>query len=352
MSSTNDNDAAASDPLARVTSAHLLPLVRQALEQPSAEAVVDWEATRINKGSSGSGLYQLKGTAQAGECTAPWSLFLKILRVNDRLVVSESEWKCEALLYASGLVDEIPGGLRAVRCYGQEQIADNEIWLWLEDASETEDIPWPLERHALAAYHLGQFNGSQLAVQALPTEEFLSREFDRKYFIRDGHTIAPLLEALDQADMRRILTDDVLEAIHWLWGARETVISHMYDRLPQCFGHLDTARVNLFSGRRADGSTETIAIDWARSGIGPVGEELRSMLAINLIMRVVDIEQGAEYERAIFEAYIEGLADSGWRADPHLAHYGLAATSAVFALLRNAPNNLPKMLKSCALKMV
>ncbi|NKB70019.1 MAG: phosphotransferase [Candidatus Latescibacteria bacterium] len=328
----------AKDPLASVDRAKLLPLVRQALEEQTVEAVAHWQAQAIKPGGSGSGLYKLTGTAQTGAGTSPWSLVLKILLINDRKVVSQTEWKREALLYESGLLDTIPGGLRAVRCYSQESLADDEIWLWLEDVSEKGDGPWPPERHALAAYHLGQFNGSQLA-QSLPSEAFLSRQFDRKYFLRDGHTIDPLLEALDQPYIKRVFTDDVLAAIHWLWEAREQIISHMYDRLPQCFGHLDTNRANLFSGQRPDGTEETIAIDWARSGIGPIGEDLRPMLTVDLAMRSIDIDmaQAAEYDRTVFAAYTEGMAASGWQGDPQLARYGFAATAAVFSLLRGAP---------------
>ena len=77
-------------------------------------------------------------------------------------------WKREGLLYGSGLLDALPAGLRAPRCYGCDEPAEGIVWLWLEHIREDGDRVWPPARWALAARHLGQFNGAYLAGRPLP----------------------------------------------------------------------------------------------------------------------------------------------------------------------------------------
>ena len=55
------------------------------------------------------------------------------------------------------------------------------------------------------------------------------------------------------------------------------------DKLPQTFCHLDAYRPNLFLRRDADGSNQTVAVDWAFTGIASVGEEIANLLAASLI---------------------------------------------------------------------
>ena len=64
----------------------------------------------------------------------PWSLVLKVLgpAAGPDDPTHIDYWKRELLLYSSGLLDDLPAGLCAPRCYGCDEPMDGVVWLWLE----------------------------------------------------------------------------------------------------------------------------------------------------------------------------------------------------------------------------
>lgn len=64
--------------------------------------------------------------------------------------------------------------------------------------------------------------------------------------------------------------------------------------------------------RRADGSEETIAIDWALAGVGALGEELGQFVAGSLMLDEVPDEIAQRLPVVAWEGYLAGLADAGW----------------------------------------
>src|SRR5207237_402832 len=81
--------------------------------------------------------------------------------------------KREALAYASGLLDDLPGGIAAPRCFAVEERTDESCWLWLEEVGDRHGSRWPLSQYARAARALGRFNGAYLAGRALPAYPWL-----------------------------------------------------------------------------------------------------------------------------------------------------------------------------------
>ena len=143
--------------MAEITEAELTQLIRNALKQPEA-ALVDSHCEQVHGGASGSKVFKLLGTANTGRETVAWSFFLKILdRETDRHQLGDATWEREALLYESELLNEIPGGLKVPSCFHVDRKSENEIWLWMEDMSES-------------AY---------LTDRPLPTYDWLFREYER-----------------------------------------------------------------------------------------------------------------------------------------------------------------------------
>ena len=94
----------------------------------------------------------------------PWSLILKAIGANPDVDVPPTDyryWKREPLAYESGLLDELPGGCFAPRCFGSV-VADDGAWLWLEDVRDDLGPEWPFEHYGVVARHLGQLNGTYL----------------------------------------------------------------------------------------------------------------------------------------------------------------------------------------------
>src|SRR4051794_11103844 len=122
--------------LAGTAAGRLREVVRTALGEPDA-VLGEWEALPL-QGGAPSSLYQLTGAARVGTAEHPWRLMLKVLGP----VAGQQDPACifypkrELLLYQSGLLDDLPAGLRAPRCYGCDELADGAVWLWLEHVRE------------------------------------------------------------------------------------------------------------------------------------------------------------------------------------------------------------------------
>ena len=304
----------------------LTPLVCKALKRAKIE-IQTWECIQVKGGISGNQIYNISGRGTAEKDPVSWSLFLKILNQStDIISLSDTDWKREPLAYQSGLLDDLPGGLRAAECYRLEHVSDTEIWMWLEDVSEPEGTAWSLERYGLAARHLGQLNGAYLMDCSLPSNDWLVRTFERNAVPRDCNLEA-FNVSLDYLQGHNFLSSTSVRSATRLWEEKEHFMTHLYDRLPQTFSHLDTDRRNVFSQTQADGSEETVAIDWGLVGIAAIGEELRRLVSLNLFLRFVGIDQANELYAVALEGYLKGLKEAGWRDNPDLVRYGCAAAT-------------------------
>jgi hypothetical protein len=114
--------------------------------------------------------------------------------------------------------------------------------------------------------------------------------------------------------IRRHFPDDALPGIAQLWADRWRFLDAL-DTLPQTVCHLDAFRRNLFARRAAGGTRETVAVDWAFTSIGALGEELAALTAANLAFFAVDAATAREFTETVFAAYLDGLHDAGWRGD-------------------------------------
>jgi hypothetical protein len=79
--------------------------------------------------------------------------------------------------------------------------------------------------------------------------------------------------------------------------------------------------------RDQNGQKETVALDWAMVGTGPVGQEL-AQLILGALDHLAD-EAPGQIDRAIFEGYLEGLHESGWRGTIRQVRSGYAASAAL-----------------------
>jgi hypothetical protein len=309
----------------------LTPVVRRALGDMAAE-IAAWRCAQLGGGYTAPGcLWRFAGTARTGADEVPWSVVLKVVHptVGAAAPTDWNYWKREALVYGSGLLDDLAGGLAAPRCFGVADQPDGAVFLWLEDIVEDPDSHWSLDRYSVAARHLGGFNGAYLTHKPAPTHPWLSRGQLRGWLARFAPGIAELPARPEDPLIRRYWPGDTAQRVLRFWDERDALLA-AHDRLPRTFCHHDAFRRNLFARRGGDGRDETVAIDWAFAGTGAVGEELTYLVMSSVLFFAVDAGRLGELDRAASEGYLAGLRAAGWSDDARLARLGYALSCALF----------------------
>jgi len=305
----------------------LTPLVRQALGSETAE-VASWDAQQIHASATRARILRISGSAFDRRDRVPWSLVVKTIPSQpDRDEPSGPHyWKREILLYQSGLLDDLPGGLAAPRCLGITGQPGGEFWIWLEDVKDDIEPEWPLAHYGVVARHLGQFNGAYLVGRPVPSEPWLSRGWLRQWGAQDAPGIKRLRASQEHPLVRRVYPPAVAESLFRLWEERAAFLSAL-DDLPQTFCHLDAFRRNLLARHTADGRCQTVAIDWAFTGVGAIGEEIGSLVLASLSHNEVEWEEGLSLDRIVFDGYLEGLREVGWSGDRRAVRFGYTAST-------------------------
>jgi hypothetical protein len=85
---------------------------------------------------------------------------------------------------------------------------------------------------------------------------------------------------------------------------------------------------------RPAGQEETVAIDWANVGGGAVGEELAQLVAGSLSRGRFAPADARSVDEVVFDGYVAGLRDAGWRGDPGLARLGYTVASVIMFTAR------------------
>jgi hypothetical protein len=186
---------------------------------------------------------------------------------------------------------------------------------------------WPVARFALAARHLGRLSGTYLAARPLPDYPWLQRRLLRWRVERNIAFWAAFDTARDAAWLRRCWPGDLGARAWRLWQRREGLLD-LLDRLPQPLVHGDADRRNLFA-RLGPAGAETVAIDWAFTGVAAIGEELVNLVVASVMWFQAEATALPELAERCLEGYMAGLADAGWRGDPRLARAGFVVAGAL-----------------------
>ena len=313
----------------------LTPIVRQALHRPNCQ-IREWHTSQLGGGAGNPvsvGLYRFEGVGQDGDEPVAWSVVLEILQspANVGWVnMGEGDdqthwnyWKRELLLYQSGLLESLPEGLVAPRCYGAVELPNQVAMLWLEDIHDAYAGVWSLERYALTARHLGRLNGRYLVEPVKPVFPWFGRQRSRQWVVGlSGWQTLPWDHPLvrkryprpEQNSFRRMLDEN------------ERFLVKL-DGLPQALGHGDTYPTNFMSRHLANGLEQTVALDWALMGIEPLGDDL-GQLVFGAQTNLLEI-RGEDVTETLFAAYLDGLGDMGCRIEPSLVRFGFAAAAAL-----------------------
>jgi hypothetical protein len=316
----------------------LRDVVQTALDEPGA-VVNSWDVARLSGAfeaqAPASLLYLVSGAATLGQAERPWRVVLKVLApVTSHADPGAIDYpKRETLLYSSGALDSLASGLVAPRCHGYDERPDGAGWLWLEYVQVEDDGVWPRARWALAARHLGQFNGAYLTGRPIPRAPWLGARRLRTWLERREPLVARISAAALDPQVSRWWPRSIVDAILGLWAERDTYCDAL-DRLPQTFCHGDAIRRNLLSRRRPDGTAETVAIDWEYAGYYAAGEEVGQTLSVASAFFDLNPADLPTLDEELFASYLAGLGEAGWRGDPRPVRFAYCAHAA----LRNLVN--------------
>ena len=326
----------------------LTPVVRDILDDDRAQ-LGEWKYAQLAvvSGLPGyRGLFRFEGSAEVGGHAKPWSAILKVARRHPTASDDPARagfWNREALAFGSGILDDLPG-LTAVRCYNVTETDDGTFLFWLEDLVDEFDDGWPIERYGLAARHLGQMGGAYLADRPLPHHDWLLR---RTVGSGGGGGMARVEALIDDKkvwqhpDVRRAYPEPIAERLRQQWADRRAFQAATAE-LPTTLCHNDSHDENLFSRKRADGTQETVAVDWELVGIGPIASDITFLVIATLRRMAVDMEDADALEEAVLDGYVAGLRDTGWSGDERAVRLGF--TAAVALRLGLVPQTLDLIL--------
>lgn len=317
----------------------LEPIVAKVLDNTDIE-ILDWNIKAFTGGTAeyagrGLGVIRISGHVHHQDDKLPWSVVLKATEPSETDPNAPNYWKREILAYQSGVLEQLPGPIVVPQCYAIQEFEDGECWLWLEDI-QTSHENWTMEDHRRTARHLGQFNGKFLTGHPLPEEaSWMIRGRTRGQMERFEFDKEQFLKASSGEISQQWLTEQTIERIIRLNGDCESLLTAL-DRLPLCYCHHDAFKRNLLIQKNETEKSGTVAIDWALTGYGGVGQEIGITTAMGLLFLEVPAVQARELDEAIFGGYIDGLRDVGWKGDQKLARFGYTATATLTAGLRIA----------------
>lgn len=321
--------------------ATLLMLVRALLHDGDA-ALIDWRCQPIDGGTGeGLGLWRVSGQAKQQGQVVAWSLVLKILspQTSGAAIADWNYWRREAHVYESDLLQELPSGLAALRCYQVAEQDDGTVWLWLEDAGEQTTTTWTAAHYQQAGRCLGQFNGRYLTGKMLPDHPWLSRRWLPQWLDR-APGMNKLATLADHPRVQQLYPPDVLQGYQKLWWQRARLLAALA-QLPQTLCHRDAFPLNLLTANTQQSDVKFTAIDWAYTGIGSIGEEVAALAFAEVtVFRRIPLAIAQENAAAAVEGYLQGLDDLGWQGEQRLVYCGYVSA----ALLRFGVGMVPVSL--------
>jgi hypothetical protein len=257
------------------------------------------------------------GLARVGGGPRAWSVILKVLTATSG---SPTRWNYpapEALAYERGLLDDLPPGLEAPRCFGRAEHG-GQHHLWLEDLG-SDAMCWRLDDYGRAARALGR------------------RRVLHRVLAAGGRVAQPAVASL--------LAGRGAAAVHELPRfRRHPLVQCMYpsDVLDRCCcGRIVKSSSMRLTDcpsaqpQRCIPSESLLEIGTTvrrRLGVCQPGSsrcQLAPLVTASVAFLGVARDRWRDLEQLAVEAYLCGLQDAGWRGASDQLRFGLVASSAL-----------------------
>ncbi|GLX66664.1 hypothetical protein [Paenibacillus glycanilyticus] len=315
-----------------IDSAYLQSLLRRIVPSNCLQ-LLSWNCSPLGNNKEESSVYRVSCSFLDNDRERNYALILKILKPDylRNQVDHYYYWKREALVYGSGILNQLPNSIRAPLCYAVEEHPEENVWIWLEDmAIEELQIDWSLEHMQKISCLLGKFNGVYITGTPLPTESFLCHSWIRSWVEVCAAYAKPIEE-------QKVIWDSCLEDFDgnsYMWELyhinrnRVNSLLQTIELLPRVFAHQDVHWDNIFI-EQLNGIDSLIAIDWQFASISGVGEELGRMFGYALIKNKIPVNKIADYKEKLLQHYLQGLRDQGWDGNPILVRFGFIASASL-----------------------
>ncbi|AFH60484.1 aminoglycoside phosphotransferase [Paenibacillus caseinilyticus] len=277
------------------------------------------------------GVFRVEGWSETSAGPIPWSVVVKMIRP-DRARDDSAHynyWRREALVYGSGLLESLPGGLSTPLCYGTEEKDDGSVWLWLEDIAD-DGAPWGEAEFAFAARQLGRFQGAYLTGEPLPDHAWLNRAWLKSWVLQSRlHQPAVSPEAADSA-VKLYGLGQLLKTYQDFSQTIDRWVDAL-GRLPRTLAHQDYYKNNLILLRSPSDQSPLglTALDWQFASLSGIGEDLGRFFGLTMTKGQIPVSDFGRYGELLFEWYLDGLRDAGWRGDERLPRMGFLASCAI-----------------------
>lgn len=267
------------------------------------ELVGDWKISAIGDGIGlGTiGIYRLSGRSrQASGLVEPWTAILKIVDIE-----KESTGLREYELAQSSDFQSIREGLRPAMCFGTQERSGAERWIWTEDLAGGTQPPWTLDQYLYVARDVGVFHGRSLNEMPAGDWDYLGIYGA----VMGGPFFSATLDNLKNTSSHEltgaIFETTSVEAIQSVF-AKFNEVGRVLRNITTVFAHNDCHADNLYPIETDGVLTESVAIDWATAGLGPIGEDVGNLSGVGAQWFSIDVDDFESYEKAIFDRYVEG----------------------------------------------
>lgn len=224
----------------------------------------------------------------------------------DDQVDGRNYWKREWLAYDSGLLDGLPGLLRAPRSLLTTEPSADECWIWMQDVVGRTGASLRLDDFSRIAYAAGTTQGAYAGGGPLPDQPWLSRRWLHGWVRACEPFVQQTRDDQGWDDPRLAAGRPLRPRILALWEAREALLA-IADSAPTTLTHWDFWPSNLY----VDPAGDVVAVDWSQVGLSGVTHDLDQLTLDTVWMQVRPDESLDALEESVLPAYVRGLHDGG-----------------------------------------